>query len=154
LAAILVSVFGTMNGMSLAGARIYYAMAKDGVFFKSLGRVHPKYHTPAFALMVQAVWACLLTLSGKYNELLDLVMFAVMAFYVLTVLGLFVLRKKQPNLERPYRAMGYPILPALYIVLASLISIAMLHEKPYALPGLLITLSGIPFYFLWKKKVA
>jgi APA family basic amino acid/polyamine antiporter len=154
LAAILVSVFGTMNGMSLAGARIYYAMAKDGVFFKSLGRVHPKFHTPAFALMVQAVWACLLTLSGKYNELLDLVMFAVMAFYVMTVLGLFVLRKKQPNLKRPYRAIGYPILPALYIVLASLISIAMLHEKPYALPGLLITLSGIPFYFLWKKKVA
>jgi basic amino acid/polyamine antiporter, APA family len=77
-----------------------------------------------------------------------------MAFYVMTVLGLFVLRRKQPNLVRPYRAMGYPILPALYIVLASLISIAMLHEKPYALPGLLITLSGIPFYFLWKKRVA
>lgn len=152
LAAILISVFGTMNGMSLAGARIYYAMAKDGVFFKRLGNIHPTYHTPAFALIVQALWSSTLTLSGKYNELLDLVMFAVMIFYVMTVLGLFVLRRKQPQLERPYRALGYPVLPALYILLASLISVAILHEKPYALPGLLITLSGIPFYFLWKKR--
>ncbi len=154
LAAILISVFGTMNGMSLAGARIYYAMARDGVFFQRLGKIHPRYHTPAFALLVQALWASALTLSGKYNELLDLVMFAVMIFYVMTVTGLFVLRRKQPQLERPYRAVGFPVLPGLYIVLASLISIAILHEKPYALPGLLITLSGIPFYFLWKRRRA
>jgi APA family basic amino acid/polyamine antiporter len=154
LAAILISVFGTMNGMSLAGARIYYAMARDGVFFNRLGRIHRDYHTPAFALIVQALWASILTLSGKYNELLDLVMFAVMIFYVMTVAGLFVLRRKQPHLERPYRALGYPYLPGLYIVLAALISIAILHEKPYALPGLLITLSGIPFYFLWKRSKA
>ncbi|MBZ5552540.1 MAG: amino acid permease [Acidobacteriia bacterium] len=151
LAAILISVFGTMNGMSLAGARIYYAMARDGVFFSRLGRIHPRYHTPAFALLVQAIYASALTLSGKYNELLDLVMFAVMIFYVMTVAGLFVLRRKQPGLERPYHAIGFPLLPGLYIVLAALISIAILHEKPYALPGLLITLSGIPFYFLWKR---
>lgn len=154
LAAILVSVFGTMNGMSLAGARIYYAMARDGVFFKRFGTIHPRFHTPAFALLVQAVWASALTLSGKYNELLDLVMFAVMIFYVMTVAGLFVLRRKRPELDRPYRAFGYPILPGLYIVLASLISLAILHEKPYALPGLLITLSGIPFYYLWKGRKA
>jgi len=154
LAAILISVFGTMNGMSLAGARIYYAMARDGVFFNRLGSIHHDYHTPAFALIVQALWASVLTLSGKYNELLDLVMFAVMIFYVMTVAGLFVLRRKQPHLERPYRAIGYPYLPGLYIVLAALISIAILHEKPYALPGLLITLTGIPFYFLWKRSRA
>jgi APA family basic amino acid/polyamine antiporter len=151
LAAILVSVFGTINGMSLAGARIYYAMAKDGIFFKRLGHVHPTYHTPAFALIVQAVWSSVLTLSGKYNELLDLVMFAVMIFYVMTVAGLFVLRRRRPDLERPYRAIGYPALPAVYVVLAALISIAILHEKPYAMPGLLITVAGIPFYFLWKR---
>ncbi len=151
LAAILISVFGTMNGMSLAGARVYYAMAKDGVFFKSLGRVHPRFHTPSFALVVQALWASVLTLSGRYNELLDLVMFAVMIFYVMTVIGLFVLRWKRPDMERPYRAIGYPVLPALYVVLASFISIAILDVKPYALPGLLITLSGIPFYFLWRR---
>lgn len=154
LLAIVISVFGTMNGMSLAGARIYYAMARDGVFFKQLGKVHPKYHTPARALLIQAFWSSILTLSGKYNELLDLVMFVVMIFYVMTVSGLFVLRRRRPDLERPYRAIGYPFLPALYILLATLISIAILHEKPYALPGLLITLAGIPFYFLWKRKAA
>ncbi|MDD5541703.1 MAG: amino acid permease [Acidobacteriia bacterium] len=154
IAAILVSVFGTMNGMSLAGARVYYAMARDGVFFKQLGRIHPRYHTPAFALIVQALWASILTLSGKYNELLDLVMFAIMVFYVMTVAGLFVLRRKRPDMERPYRAVGYPIVPAIYIVLAALISVAILHEKPYALPGLIITLVGVPFYFIWKWKKA
>ena len=150
--AILCSTFGCINGLSLAGARVYYAMARDGVFFQKLGRLHPTYHTPVRALLAQAGMASLLAISGKYNELLDLVMFAVMLFYVLTVAGLFVLRRKRPEMERPYKAWGYPFLPAFYILAASLISLAMLKQNPYALPGLLLTLIGIPFYLLWRRR--
>lgn len=152
LLAILCSTFGCINGMSLAGARVYYAMARDGIFFQKLGEIHPRYHTPTQALIAQSVVASLLTISGKYNELLDLIMFAVMLFYVLTVAGLFVLRRKRPEMERPYRAFGYPVLPALYILMASVISLGMLKQNPYALPGLLLTLAGIPFYYLWHRR--
>lgn len=152
LLAILCSTFGCINGLSLAGARVYYAMAKDRIFFRKLGDVHPRYHTPAKALMAQSVVASLLTISGKYNELLDLVMFAVMLFYVLTVIGLFILRRKKPEMQRPYRALGYPVLPGLYVLAASIISLAMLKQNPYALPGLLLTLAGIPFFYLWRRK--
>jgi len=150
--AILVSTFGCNNGLILAGARIYYAMAKDGLFFRSIGKLHPKYKTPIVSLVVQAVWTCILCLSGTYGQLLDLTMFAVIIFYILTIGGLFVLRRTQPNVPRPYRAIGYPVLPAMYIVMAVFIEVALLRYKPqYTWPGLLIVLLGIPVYLFWSR---
>jgi APA family basic amino acid/polyamine antiporter len=152
-AAIVISTFGCMNGMSLAGARVYYAMARDRLFFKKVGKVNPKYHTPAVSLMVQAVWASLLTLSGTYNQLLDYVIFAVLLFYILTILGLFRLRRTRPDAPRPYRAWGYPVVPVLYIVLALFIEWALLMHRPVrSLSGLGIVAVGIPIYFLWHRR--
>src|SRR5260221_12630832 len=150
--AILISTFGCCNGLILAGARVYYAMAKDGLFFKSTGVIHPKYLTPKNALIVQAIWTCVLCLSGTYNDLLNYVIFAVLVFYILTIAGLFVLRRTQPNAERPYRAIGYPVLPAIYIVMALFIDVVLLRYKPeYTWPGLIIVLLGIPVYFIWSR---
>jgi APA family basic amino acid/polyamine antiporter len=151
--AILISTFGCCNGLILSGARVYYAMAKDGLFFKSTGKVHPKYLTPKNALIVQGIWTCVLCLSGTYNDLLNYVIFAVLVFYILTIAGLFVLRRTQPNAERPYRAIGYPVLPAVYIVMALFIDVVLLRYKPqYTWPGLIIVLLGIPVYFIWSKR--
>lgn len=148
---IMISTFGCNNGLILAGARVYYAMAKDGLFFKSAGILNQK-SVPGTALVVQCIWTCLLCLSGTYGDLLDYVVFAVLLFYILTVIGIFILRKKQPNAERPYRAFGYPIVPIVYIFLAAAISIDLLIFKPqYTWPGLGIVLLGIPVYFVWKK---
>src|SRR6202012_3426398 len=116
--AILISTFGCANGLILAGARVYYAMAKDRLFFKNAGELHPKYKTPTWSLAVQCVWTCFLCLSGSYGQLLDYIIFAVLVFYILTIIGLFVLRRTQPNATRPYRAIGYPVLPAIYIAMA------------------------------------
>ena len=150
--AIMISTFGCINGMSLAGARVYYAMAKDGLFFPSVARVHPKYHTPAIALIVQAVWACLLTLSGTYNQLLDYVVFAVLIFYILTILGLFRLRRTRPNVPRPYRVWGYPFVPALYFILACVVDLAILvNKRGESLAGLGLVALGIPVYYLWRR---
>ena len=152
-AAIMVSTFGCLNGLILAGARVYYAMALDGLFFKKAARLDPVRHTPVASLVVQCVWACLLTLSGTYSDLLDYVIFAVLLFYILTIAGVFVLRRKRPDMERPYRAFGYPVLPALYIALAGLIEILLLLYKPsYTWPGLILVLLGVPVYFMWRKK--
>src|SRR6201995_97535 len=128
--AILVSTFGCNNGLILAGARVYYAMALDGLFFRKAGHLHPRYRTPVASLIVQAVWTCILCLSGSYGQLLDYIVFAVLVFYILTILGLFVLRFKRPNAERPYRAVGYPVLPAIYIVMALFIDVVLLRYKP------------------------
>jgi basic amino acid/polyamine antiporter, APA family len=153
--AILISTFGCCNGLILSGARVYYAMAKDGLFFSRAAHVHPKYRTPAFALMVQLVWIVLLSMSGTYNQLLEYIIFAVLIFYVLTIAGLFRLRKTQPNAERPYRAIGYPVLPAVYILMALFIDVVLLRYKPqYTWPGLIIVLIGIPVYFLWTRMVS
>ena len=150
--AILVSTFGCNNGLILAGARVYYAMAKDGLFFRPVAKLHPKYKTPVNALVVQAIWTCLLCLSGTYGQLLDYIIFAVLVFYILTILGLFVLRKTRPDAERPYRAFGYPVLPAIYIVIAFFIDIVLLRYKPqYTWPGLIIVLLGIPVYYVWSR---
>ncbi len=150
--AILISTFGCNNGLILAGARVYYAMAKDGLFFKSVGKVHPKYKTPALSLIVQGIWTCILCLSGTYNDLLNYVIFAVLVFYILTIAALFVLRRTQPQAERPYRAIGYPVLPAIYIVMALFIDVVLLRYKPqYTWPGLIIVLLGIPVYFIWSR---
>jgi basic amino acid/polyamine antiporter, APA family len=148
--AILVSTFGCNNGLILAGARIYYAMAKDGLFFRSVGTVN-RSHVPAVALTVQCIWACLLCLSGTYGQLLDFLIFAQLLFYILTLGGLFILRIKRPDMPRPYRAFGYPVLPALYIVMAGFLEIQLLRYKPqYTWPGLIIVLLGLPVYALWK----
>ena len=152
-AAILVSTFGCNNGLILAGARVYYAMAKDGLFFRGAGHLHPKYHTPAHSLLMQCVWTCILCISGSYSQLLDYIIFAVLVFYILTIAGLFVLRVKRPDEPRPYRAIGYPVLPALYILIATFIDVVLLRYKPqYTWPGLIIVLLGIPVYFLWSAR--
>ncbi len=151
--AILISTFGCCNGLILSGARVYYAMARDGLFFKSTGKVHPKYLTPKNALIVQGIWTCILCLSGTYGQLLDYIIFAVLVFYILTIAGLFVLRRTQPQAERPYRAIGYPVLPAIYIVMALFIDVVLLRYKPqYTWPGLIIVLLGIPVYLVWSRR--
>jgi APA family basic amino acid/polyamine antiporter len=151
--AIMVSTFGCVNGMTLAGARVYYAMAKDGLFFGAAAKLNPSTQAPVKALAMQCLWACALTLSGTYSDLLDYVIFAVLLFYMLTIAGLFVLRVRRPEMERPYRAFGYPLLPAAYIVLAGIIEVLLLIYKPsYTWPGLLIVLAGVPVYFVWRKK--
>lgn len=151
-AAIIISTFGCANGMLLAGARVYYAMANDGLFFASIGRVHPRYHTPAASLMIQAAWAAVLTLTGSYSELLDYVIFAVVLFYILTIAGIFRLRRTQPDAPRPYRAWGYPVLPLLYIVFASFVEVALLtHKTGRSLAGLSIVAVGVPVYYWWRR---
>jgi basic amino acid/polyamine antiporter, APA family len=152
-AAILISTFGCANGLSLAGARVYYAMSRDGLFFKSVGKVHPKFRTPVAGLIVQACWAALLCFSGSYSQLLDYIIFAELVFYILTIIGLFVLRYKLADAPRPYKALGYPLLPALYIAMAAWICIVLLRYKPqYTWPGLVLVLLGIPVYLFWSRR--
>jgi APA family basic amino acid/polyamine antiporter len=152
-AAILISSFGCNNGLILSGARVYYAMAKDGLFFRNVAKLHPKYKTPAVSLMVQMVWTCVLCISGTYGQLLDYIIFAVLVFYILTIVGLFVLRRTRPNAERPYRAVGYPVLPAIYIVMALFIDVVLLRYKPqFTWPGLIVVLLGIPVYYAWHSR--
>ena len=151
-AAIMISGFGCANGLILSGARVYYAMAKDGLFFRNVAKLHPTYKTPAVSLMVQMVWTCVLCISGSYGQLLDYIIFAVLVFYILTIVGLFVLRRTHPSATRPYRAVGYPILPAIYIVMALFIDVVLLRYKPqYTWPGLIAVLLGIPVYFAWSR---
>jgi APA family basic amino acid/polyamine antiporter len=149
--AVMISTFGCNNGLILAGPRVYYAMAKDGLFFKSVGCVN-RQNIPWVALWVQCVWACVLCLSGTYGQLLEFLVFAVVMFYILTVLGLFLLRFRRPGMERPYRVFCYPVLPAIYLLLALTIEVQLLRYKPqYTWPGLAIILSGVPVYWLWQK---
>ena len=153
-AAIMISAFGCANGLILSGARVYYAMAKDGLFFRQVAKLHPIYKTPAISLMVQMVWACLLCVSGSYGQLLEYIIFAVLVFYILTIVGLFVLRRTHPNAPRPYRAVGYPVLPAIYIVMALFIDVVLLRYKPqYTWPGLIVVLLGIPVYYAWSRRL-
>ncbi|MFL6194080.1 MAG: APC family permease [Thermoanaerobaculia bacterium] len=164
--AIVISTFGCNNGLILSGARVYYAMARDGLFFRRTGTLNAR-HVPAFGLVLQCIWASLLVLprtrvvdagtgavtyGNLYSNLLDYVVFAVLIFYVLTIAGLFVLRRKQPDAERPYRAFGYPVVPALYIVAAATIAVVLLiYKTSTTWPGLLIVLTGIPVYFAWRR---
>ncbi|MEI7727489.1 MAG: amino acid permease [Bacteroidota bacterium] len=149
---IVISTFGCNNGLILAGARVYYAMAADGIFFKKVGILNEK-GVPSTGLIIQGIWAGLLCLSGTYGQLLDYVVFAVLIFYVLTIFGLFRLRKNRPDLDRPYKAFGYPFIPLIYILLALIVIIILFFYKPeYTWPGLIIVILGIPVYFFWKKK--
>ena len=149
--AIMISTFGCNNGLILSGARVYYAMSRDDLFFRSAGALHPRYRTPAVALVVQAVWTSILCLSGTYSQLLEFVIFAALLFYMLTAVGLFVLRLKRPGAPRPVRVPGYPWLPAAYLALNGLIALALLVEKTtYSGLGLLCVLLGVPVYFIWR----
>jgi APA family basic amino acid/polyamine antiporter len=145
---IMISTFGCNNGLILAGARVYYTMAQDGLFFKKAGTLN-KNSVPEWALWAQCVVAGLLCLSGKYGDLLDMVSFIVVIFYILTIIGIFILRKKRPDLERPYKAFGYPILPAIYILMGTAFCLLLIIYKPnFTWPGLIITLIGIPLYYI------
>ena len=151
--AILISTFGCANGLILAGARVYYAMARDGVFFRRVGSLNAKA-VPAAGLIVQSVWVSLLCLTGTYGQLLNYVIFAALVFYVMTTIGLFILRAKRPDAERPYRAVGYPVLPALYMALAAAVAVILLiapKTRTEALSGLVLVLIGIPVYFIWRR---
>ncbi len=150
--AIVISTFGCINGLTLAGARVYYAMAQDGLFFSAVGRVSAKYRTPTVSLMLQGLWAALLTLTGTYNELLDYVIFAVVLFYILTIAGVFWLRRTRPEAPRPYRAWGYPLVPALYILFAMFVEWALLtHKTVRSLAGLCLVALGLPAFYLWRR---
>jgi len=164
--AFIFSALGALNGSTLTGARVPYAMARDGVFFASTGRLNQQ-RVPAVGLLLQGIWTAALmlprtrsvaaatgavTYGNLYSNLLDYVVFAALAFYVLTVLGLFVLRRTRPTAERPYRAFGYPLVPALYIAAATVIMLVLLvYRTETTWPGLLIVLSGIPIYALWRR---
>ena len=150
--AIMISTFGCCNGMIMSGARVYFTMARDDLFFRRAGTLDPVHRTPVFALVIQCAWTILLTLSGQYNDLLDYVIFAVLLFYILTIGGLFRLRRTRPDLDRPYRAVGYPVLPALYMLVAGVIETLLLINKPaFTVRGLILVLLGVPVYFLWRR---
>lgn len=145
---IMISTFGCNNGLILAGARVYYTMAKDGLFFKKTGELN-KNNVPEFALWIQCIVASALCLSGKYGDLLDMISFVVVMFYALTILGIFILRKNRPDAERPYKAFGYPLLPAIYILMAITFCVLLIIYKPaFTWPGLIIVLAGIPIYYI------
>jgi APA family basic amino acid/polyamine antiporter len=145
---IMISTFGCNNGLILAGARVYYTMAKDGLFFRPAGELN-RFAVPQWGLWVQCVLASILCLSGKYGDLLNMVSFVVVIFYVLTILGIFILRRKRPDAERPYKAFGYPVLPVIYIILGTAFCLLLIKYKPdYTWPGLIIVLIGIPLYFI------
>ena len=149
--AILISTFGCVNGLIMAGARAFFAMAEDRLFFKSAGQLNV-HGVPAWAIAFQALWACGLTLSGSYGNLLDYVIFAALLFYVLTVASVFVFRRRLPDVPRPYKAWGYPVVPAIYLVVASLIMLSLLAFKPnFTWPGLGLVLLGLPVYLVWKR---
>ena len=149
---IMISTFGCNNGLIMSGARVYYSMAKDGLFFKKVGILN-KNSVPEFGLWIQCVIACLWSLSGKYGNLLDMISFVVVVFYMLTIVGIFILRKKRPDAPRPYKAFGYPFLPIIYIVMGIAFCLLLIIYKPeYTWPGLIIVLLGIPVYYMVAKK--
>lgn len=148
---IIISTFGCNHSLVLAAPRVYYAMAIDGLFFKKVAEIN-KHGVPGFAIVIQGVWAVLLCLSGTYGDMLDYVIFAVLLFFTITILAIFILRKKRPDIPRPYKTFGYPVIPAIYILVTSAIMIILLIYKPnYTFPGLIIVLVGIPVYFLWRE---
>jgi APA family basic amino acid/polyamine antiporter len=150
-AMIAISCFSAAATCTLSGARVYMAMAQDGVFFKSMARIHPKWRTPAFSLIGQGIWATLLTVSGRYDQLYTYVIFGMVLSYTLAVIGLFILRWKRPNIPRPYRCVGYPWLPAIYVLIGSAWTLNTILTRPtQALLGIAIVLIGVPGYLYWK----
>ena len=148
---IMISTFGCNNGLIMAGARVYYSMAGDGLFFKRAGTLN-KNSVPGYALWVQCIFACGWCLTGRYGDLLDMISFVVVVFYMLTIIGIFILRRKRPDAERPYKAIGYPILPILYVLMGLAFCVLLVIFKPkFTWPGMVITLMGIPIYYLIRR---
>jgi APA family basic amino acid/polyamine antiporter len=148
----MISTFGCNNGLILAGSRLFYAMSSDGLFFKQAKKLN-QFNVPSVAMWIQGIWASILCLSGKYGDLLVYSTFASLLFYILTIFGIFILRKKEPDTERPYKAFGYPFIPALYILVTLAICIDLLvYDLRNAGMGLLIVLLGIPIYFIADRK--
>jgi APA family basic amino acid/polyamine antiporter len=151
-ALVAISCFSAAASCTLSGARVYLAMAQDGVFFKSMAQVHPRWRTPAFSLLGQGIWAAILTLSGRYDQLYEFVMYGMVLSYTLTVVGLFILRRKRPDIPRPYRCTGYPWIPGLYVLIAAAWTLNIIVTRPrQALAGTFIILIGIPGYLYWKR---
>jgi APA family basic amino acid/polyamine antiporter len=152
-AMILISILGALNGAIFVGPRVYYAMARDGLFFKKVGGVHPRFKTPGFSLVLQAIWASLLALTGTFEQLFTFAMFAGILFWVLAAAAIFTLRKKRPDLPRPYKAWGYPVVPMIFIVALSGILLNTLIRRPVeSLAGVVLMIVGIPVYYMWDKK--
>jgi APA family basic amino acid/polyamine antiporter len=153
-AMVIVSVFGALNGSILVGPRVYYAMAKDGLFFRKVAHVHPRFQTPEFSILIQAIWASLLTLLGTFEQIFTFAMFIAILFWIAATASVFTLRKKRPDLPRPYKTWGYPAVPIIFIIASTGILLNTLVEKPVeALAGLLLTILGIPAYYYWKLRL-
>ena len=151
---VIISVFGALNGSILVGPRVYYAMAKDGLFFRRVAHVHPRFRTPGFSILIQAIWASLLTLMGTFEQMFTFAMFIGILFWIVATASVFTLRKKRPDLPRPYKTWGYPVVPAIFIIASTGILLNTLIEKPVeALAGLLLTALGIPAYYYWKSRL-
>lgn len=152
-AAVIISTFGALNGSILTGPRVFYAMAKDKLFFRRVAQVHPRFRTPGFAILIQAIWSVLLTMVGTFEQIFTFAMFAAIIFWIAATAAVFKLRKKYPEMPRPYKTWGYPYVPALFILASTGILINTLVEKPFeALSGLLFIAIGIPVYFYWRRK--
>ena len=152
-AAVVISTFGALNGTILTGPRVYYAMAKDNLFPKRVAEVHPRFRTPGFSIFIQAIWSCLLTLSGTFEQLITYVTFVTIIFYIAAVASLFTLRKKRPDLPRPYKTWGYPIVPFLFIAALLGLLINTLVNKPVeSIAGLSIVVIGIPVFYYWRRR--
>jgi APA family basic amino acid/polyamine antiporter len=152
-AMILVSILGALNGCIFVGPRVYYAMARDGLFFRRVGKVHPKFKTPGFSIVIQTIWASLLALTGTFEQLFTFAMFAGILFWVLAAAAIFTLRKKRPDLPRPYKAWGYPVVPMIFILALSGILLNTLIRRPVeSLSGLALMTVGVPVYYMWKRK--
>ncbi len=153
--AVLISIFAALNGSILSGSRVPYAMARDGLFFRTAAVVHPRFHTPGHATLMLCVWSCVVVLSGWFDDLYNFVIFGSWILYLLTTLSVFVLRRKLPDLPRPYRTIGYPVVPVLFICVAALLLISTLQTRPReSLMGLALMALSVPFYFYWKKRNA
>ena len=150
---ILLTTFGTTNSTALPPPRLYYAMAKDGLFFKWSSFIHPKYHTPSKAFIAQAIWSSILVLSGSFDQLTDMLVFASFIFFGAVTLGVFILRKREPDTHRPYKAFGYPIIPGIFLIFCvALVGITLFTKPREALLGLSLMLTGVPFYLWWNRK--
>jgi APA family basic amino acid/polyamine antiporter len=151
-AAVMISTFGTVNGTSMTTARVYFAMARDRVFFRSMDKIHAKYHTPTRSLVIQATWASMLTLTGTYDQIFTYVVFAAWIFYALGAAGIFIMRKKRPDARSEYRVPGYPVVPLLFVAVATWFVInTLVKQSADSFVGLLLLVAGLPFYYYWKK---
>ncbi len=151
--AVMISIFAALNGSILSGSRVPYAMARDGLFFRSVATVHPKYKTPGNSMILLCLWSCIVVLSGWFDDLYNFVIFGSWILYLMTAVSVFVLRRKRPDLARPYRVIGYPVVPVLFIGVAALLLVSTLQTRPReSLMGLGLMALGVPFYFFWRKQ--